>query len=199
MPIALDVMPVVAPADEILGPAQGQWTYAAYLELPQDQQRYEIVDGVIYMTPSAGEAHQFSSSRFVGYLLTHVDFAGLGRVYHAPFDVILAPDVVVQPDVLVVLHEQAHIITPRGIMGAPNLVVEIASPSTATHDRGRKMEAYSRAGVSEYWLADPFAHTVELLVLESGMYRSRGVFQGQAILPSTVIPNLPIRVEQFFS
>ena len=197
--MASDVMPVVTPADETLGAVQGQWTYAAYLELPKDGQRYEIIDGVLFMTPSAGEAHQFSSSRFVGYLLTHVDFAGLGRVYHAPFDVILAPDVIVQTDVLVVLNAQAHIITPRGIMGAPNLVVEIASPSTATHDRGRKMESYGRAGVSEYWLADPFAHTVELLVLEHGAYQSRGVFQGKATLPSTVIPNLPVRVEQFFS
>ncbi len=193
------VWPVVTTADQVRGPAQGHWEYADYVQLPDDGQRYEIVKGVLYMAPAPGESHQFASSRFVGYLLTHVDFAGLGRVYHAPFDVELSPHDVVQPDVLVVLNANSTIITPRGIVGAPDLVIEIASPSTATHDRDEKLHAYERAGVREYWIADPFARTIEILVLELATYRSRGGYQGSVTLPSSVLPALPVRVEQFFS
>lgn len=189
---------VVTPADEAQGPAQGAWTYSHYAALPADGRRYEIIEGVLYMAPAPGEAHQSASIRLASYLLTHVEFAGLGRVYPAPFDVELAANVVVQPDVVVVLHANGGIITPSHIRGAPDLVIEITSPSTATHDRSRKLRAYARAGVMEYWLVDPHAQTVEVLTLADSEYRSQGVFQGSATLPSAVVPNLPIRVEQFF-
>lgn len=190
---------VVTAVPEASGPRQGTWTYDDYAALPDDGQRYEVIEGVLYMVPSPGELHQRSSTRFVGYLMMHIELTGLGRVYHAPFDVELNPITVVQPDVIVVLNQRTQIITPRGIQGGPDLVIEIASPSTATHDRSRKLRAYEQAGVREYWLADPFAHTIELLVLEGKHYRSRGLFQGPALVPSTVVPDLRVRVEQFFS
>jgi Uma2 family endonuclease len=194
-----DVLPVVAPADSVPGPPQGCWTYLDYAALPDDGQRYEIVDGVLYMTPAPGTPHQHVSKWFVHYLTTHVELAGLGRVYHAPCDVELAPNVVVQPDIIVVLQANLNIITPTRLIGVPDLVIEILSPGSAGYDRRRKQDAYARAGLREYWLADPAARTVEVLRLEEGEYRSLGVFQGKALLPSTVIPNLPVMVEQFFA
>jgi Uma2 family endonuclease len=194
-----DVLPVVAQADDVTGSPQGHWTYAAYAAIPDDGQRYEIIGGTLYMAPAPGERHQSAFGWFFHYLFVHVQISGLGRVYGAPFDVRLGDGTVVQPDVLVVLDANVGRITPEGVYGPPDLVVEIASPGTATYDRDRKLHAYERGGVPEYWIADPNARTIEVFVAEQGVYRSLGVFQGQGLLPSRVVPNMPVRVAQFFA
>jgi Uma2 family endonuclease len=84
------------------------------------------------------------------------------------------------------------------MIGAPDLAVEVASPSTAKHDRRKKLGAYARAGVPEYWIVNPKNRTIEVLVLEGNLYRSFGFFSGHDILPSRVLPDLPVSVEQFF-
>jgi len=193
----LDVLPVVTVAVPIVGPPQGRWTYADYAALPDDGNRYEIIAGVLYMTPAPGTGHQSVSARVVTFLVTHVEFAGLGRVFAAPVDVELAPDTVVQPDIVVVLSANLDRITPSRIIGAPDLVVEILSPGTAGYDRREKQDAYARSGVGEYWIVDPGAQTVELLTLDQGGYRSHGVFRGQARLPSSAV-TMPVPVERFF-
>ena len=193
----LDVLPVVTVAAPLVGPPQGRWTYADYAALPDDGNRYEIIAGVLYMTPAPGTGHQSISARVVTFLVTHVEFAGLGRVFAAPVDVELAPDTVVQPDIVVVLSANLHRITPSRIIGAPDLVVEILSPGTAGYDRREKQDAYARSGVGEYWIVDPGAQTVELLTLNKGGYRSHGVFRGQARLPSSAV-TLPVPIERFF-
>ena len=195
--VPLDVLPVVTAAAPLVGPPQGRWTYADYAALPDDGNRYEIIAGVLYMTPAPGTGHQSVSARLVTFLVTHVEFAGLGRVFAAPVDVELAPDTVVQPDIVVILSANLDRITPSRIIGAPDLVVEILSPGTAGYDRREQQDAYARAGVGEYWIVDPGAQTVELLTLEQGGYRSHGVFRGQARLPSSAV-TLPVPVERFF-
>lgn len=194
-----DVLPTVVPATSAAGPPPGRWTYADYAALPADSQRYEIVDGVLYMTPAPSIGHQSASTLFITYLTIHVQLAGRGLVFSAPIDVELGPRDVVQPDVIVVLNERRGIVRPDRIVGAPSLVIEILSPGTAGYDRRDKQDAYARAGVPEYWLADPAAQTVEVLLLEEGRYRTAGVFRRQAQLPSVVAPDLPVRVEQFFA
>jgi Uma2 family endonuclease len=195
--VPLDVLPVVTAAAPLVGPPQGRWTYADYAALPDDGNRYEIIAGVLYTTPAPGAGHQSVSARLVTFLVTHVEFAGLGRVFAAPVDVELAPDTVVQPDIVVILSANLDRITPSRIIGAPDLVVEILSPGTAGYDRREKQDAYARAGVGEYWIVDPGAQTVELLTLDQGRYRSHGVFRGQARLPSSAV-TLPVPVERFF-
>jgi Uma2 family endonuclease len=195
--VPLDILPVVTVAAPLIGPPQGRWTYADYAALPDDGNRYEIIAGVLYMTPAPGIGHQSVSARMVTFLVTHVEFAGLGRVFAAPVDVELAPDTVVQPDIVVILSANLDRITPSRIIGAPDLVVEILSPGTAGYDRREKQDAYARAGVGEYWIVDPGAQTVELLTLDQGRYRSHGVFRGQARLPSSAV-TLPVPVERFF-
>jgi Uma2 family endonuclease len=134
------------------------------------------------------------------YLGTHVQFGGAGRVFAAPCDVELPlTSVVVQPDLIVVLNAHLAIITAGRIVGTPDLVVEILSPGTAGHDRREKQDAYARAGVPEYWLAGPFSHTVEVLFLKDDSYQLAGVFAGAVTLPSGVLPDSPVRVEQFFA
>jgi Uma2 family endonuclease len=194
-----EYQPVVVRADQVQGAPQGQWTYSHYAALPDDGRRYEIIDGVLYMPPAPSYGHQSANNLFATYLTIHVQFTGLGRVLAAPFDVELAPNVVVQPDVIVVLAANQDIITPSRIIGAPDLVVEIASPGTATYDRSKKLPVYERAGVGEYWIVDPITQSVEVLLLENDSYQSKGVFAGQSLLPSRVVPDLPVRVNQFFT
>jgi Uma2 family endonuclease len=192
-------LPIIHPADHQPGSPQGRWTYAAYAALPDDGNRYEVIDGVLYMAPAPIPAHQATTALIVFHLLQHVQFAGRGRIFPAPVDVELAPNVVVQPDVLVILTPNMGIITPTRIIGAPDLVVEVSSPGTAGYDRRQKQDAYARGGVAEYWIADPIARMIEVLVLEPGGYRLLGVFQGATTLPSHILPNLPVPVEQFFA
>jgi len=195
--VPLDVLPVVTAAAPLVGPPQGRWTYADYAALPDDGNRYEIIAGVLYMTPAPSTGHQITSNIIATLLTIHVQFAGHGKVLTAPVDVELTPDTVVQPDIVVILSANLHRITPSRIIGAPDLVVEILSPGTAGYDRREQQDAYARAGVGEYWIVDPGAQTVELLTLDQGRYRSHGVFRGQARLPSSAV-TLPVPVERFF-
>ncbi|MBV9231036.1 MAG: Uma2 family endonuclease, partial [Chloroflexi bacterium] len=176
-----DTISMVTRADHVPGPGQGHWTYNHYAAL-DDGQRYEIINGVLFMTPSPSGPHQDAVLRLSHYLLMYVEFADLGKVRVAPFDVELAPDMVVQPDVLVVLKANFDKIKHKRIVGAPDLVVEVSSPGTVKHDWREKFDTYARAGVSEYWLADPATRSVEIFALEGGTYHSLGTFSEQAKL-----------------
>ncbi len=189
---------VVTPADWVPGPPQGSWTYDDYAALPDDGRHYEIVNGVLVMGPAPSPDHQSIAVRLSHYLFVHAELAGLGRVFAAPIDVELGPKNVFQPDVIVLLNAHLDRVAAKRIIGAPDLVVEVASPSTAAFDRLTKYDVYARAGVIEYWIVKSAQRTVEVLALENGEYRSLGIFNGQATLPSRVIPGLPVRVEQFF-
>ena len=189
---------MATPADWVPGPPQGSWTYDEYAALPDDGQRYEIVNGVLVMAPAPSPAHQDIVGMIFHYLLVQVKFAGLGRVFTAPIDVDLGQKNVFQPDVVVVLNAHLERVAAKKIVGAPDLVVEVVSPGSGLMDRIAKYAVYARAGISEYWMVKPEGKTVEVFVLEAGEYRSLGVFGGQQTLPSRVVPGLLVRVEQFF-
>ena len=187
------------PADDVPGPRQGDWIYKQYAAL-DDGRRYEVVDGVLYMTPAPNIAHQDAGARFVYYLMAYAEFSGLGKVLVAPCDVELAPNIVVQPDVLVVLKAHQERITKTHIVGAPDIVVEVSSPGTVMYDRHNKYDLYALAGVQEYWLADPVAHFVEVLSLENGIYHSLGIFEGNDTVISRVVPGISaVPVAKFFA
>ncbi|HEV2656062.1 MAG TPA: Uma2 family endonuclease [Ktedonobacteraceae bacterium] len=191
---------MLTPADNVPGPEQGHWTYDSYAALPDDGKRYEILDGVLYMAPPSPSGwHQQSVVRLSHYLFDAVELAGLGRVFVAPFDVELSPGTVVQPDVVVLLNKNSEKYVVSRIIGGPDLVIEIISPGTAYHDRLRKYNVYARAGVKEYWIVEPIRHTVEVFVLGEDAYHTLGTFSGKQALPSSVIPDFPVYVEQFFA
>ena len=189
---------IIITADTVQGPGQGNWTYEDYATMPDDGKRYQIVDGVLFMSLAPNIGHQETVGEIFAYLRDHVKHAKLGKVYIAPLDVELNLKTVVQPDVLVILYAHLERISDKRVIGAPDLVVEVASPGTTGFDRRQKQDAYAHAGVPEYWIVDPASHTVELLILENAVYRSLGIFQGQQTLPSTVVPGFFVQVEQFF-
>jgi len=122
---------------------------------PDDGNRYEVIDGELYVTPPPVWEHQFSSGKLFLHIGQHVYHHRLGRVVTAPVGVKLDEGSGVQPDLVYVSNERVNIVTERGVEGAPDLVVEILSPSTRNYDLGLKMERYARAGVPHYWVADP--------------------------------------------
>lgn len=190
---------VVTPANGVSGPVQGHWTYNSYATLPDDGQRYEIVDGVLFMTPAPNIPHQKVAQRLFRYLAALVEDADLGQVFIAPVDVELSPQVVVQPNLIVILNANIQKITSSRVVGAPDLVVEVSSPATVGYDRRAKQDAYAHAGIPEYWIAHPGEQMVEALVLEGNAYQSLGIFRGQATLYSTIVPTIAeIPVEKFF-
>ena len=187
---------VVVPADWMPGPKQGEWTYEAYAAIPEGCHGYDVVEGVLYMLPPRSPSHQETIIAFATCLHPFVKTAKLGKVYIGPLDVELNHRNVVQPDILVVLNEHLDRIAETHIIGAPDLFIEIVTSSTANHDYGEKWEVYASAGVPEYWVVTPEELTIELLILDGSEYRSLGLFIGPATLPSRVLPNLPVTVEQ---
>ncbi len=196
--MATTIPEVVTPADWVPGPRQGEWTYDDYTKLPDDGNRYEILNGVLLLMPSPKDPHQNAVGEIFSHLRTYIKLAGLGKVRMAPLDVKLGPKNVFQPDVLVVLNEHLERLTEDGVMGAPDLTVEVLSPSTALEDRVDKHREYALAGVPEYWIVSTERHLVEVFTLEGREYRSLGIFSGKDMLPSRVVSNFPVRVEQFF-
>jgi Uma2 family endonuclease len=194
----IDRYPMVIPADWVPGPKQGDWTYNHYAALPDDGQRYEIVNGVLVMVPAPSWFHQEVAGAFYRHLHDYLVSNGLGGAFTSPIDVELTPSNMFQPDVVVLLKASREKLHEQHIVGAPDLVVEVASPGTRAVDRLSKYEAYARAGVPEYWIANPETKTIEVLVLEAGKYHSLGVFREKATLPSRIVPGFSVPVEQFF-
>jgi Uma2 family endonuclease len=171
---------------------------ADYERLPDDGQRYELIDGDLHMAPAPNPEHQTASGLIFYHLMQCVQLAGHGRVFTAPLDVELSPVTIVQPDIVVILNGGAATITTQRIVGPPDLVVEVVSPGTASYDRREKRDLYAAAGIREYWIADPGHRAVELLTLVGGAYRAEHVYRGQAVIPSQVIPGWNVATDLLF-
>lgn len=188
----------VTMADWVPGPRQGEWTYDAYAARTDDGECYEIVQGVLVMSPAPRFKHQKCVIALSSYLYQIITERELGEVIAGPFDVILSEQDVFQPDLLVVLSEHLDRLHEEGVRGAPDLVIETISPSSKLYDRVIKHTVYEHAGIPEYWLMHPQEQTIELFVLENGKYRSLGVFSGEHILPSRIVPQMDRPVARFF-
>ena len=129
-------------------------TYEDYKNTPEDE-RYELLDGELVMSEAPRIVHQSVDMELGTLMNLFVKENDLGRVFSAPTDVVLSDTIVVQPDLLFVSKQRAHIITEQNIQGAPDLVVEILSPSTANRDWTIKRGFYARYGVKELWIVDP--------------------------------------------
>jgi Uma2 family endonuclease len=167
-------------------------TYEDYVTLPDDGRRYEILDGELVVTPAPTTRHQLVSGNLEMILRAHVRAHDLGTILDAPVDVILDQATVVQPDLLFVSKAKGHIVEERAVEGAPDLVVEILSPTTEHRDRGAKMKLYARFGVAHYWLVDVEAQVVEVRMLADGTYQLVGTYERQDVLPVAFLGDLAI-------
>ncbi len=174
-----------------------KFTYQDYLNAPEDK-RFELLDGELITPPIPGELHQSVSAQLGWRMVQFASENKLGRVYHAPFDEVLSDSDVVQPDLLFVSHERSQIITPENIQGAPDLVVEILSPSTATRDRTFKRTLYARHGVKEYWMADTTEKDVAVLLLGDPGFEVVEVYSRSEVLTSPTLPGFRLRLYDIF-
>jgi Uma2 family endonuclease len=190
---------VITPANWIPGPRQGGWTYEMYAALPDDGHRYEIIRGVLMVIPTPEIAHQGVRGLICYYLDKHIFLPKRGLVFPGPVDVILSPQKVVQPDVLVLLENRLDQLEEKYVEGAPDLVVEVISSSSATYDRLVKHNLYEQEGIPEYWLVNPKEQSIEVFVLEMGKYRSLGEFRNEQIVQSRLVPNETVAAAHFFN
>ena len=174
-----------------------KYTYADYLETSDDE-RYELLHGELIMAAAPLIAHQYILIKLAAKVETFVDECNSGTVYCAPFDVVLSDTNVVQPDLLFVSNERAHIITPENIQGAPDLVVEILSPATAERDRSVKFELYAQHGVQEYWIVDPDARTITVFLLDEGEFEEVDTYSEGETLTSPILEGFTFTLEGKF-
>jgi Uma2 family endonuclease len=138
------------------------WSYADFAALPDDGNRYEVIDGELCVTPAPRPLHQRVATRLSTVLEPFVERHRLGWVITGPIDVLFGPRDYLEPDLVFLRRENHPLLSERGIEGPPDLVVEILSASTTSRDRGIKRERYARHGVPEYWIVDIAARRVEV-------------------------------------
>ncbi|MGZ8489574.1 MAG: Uma2 family endonuclease [Candidatus Binatia bacterium] len=167
-------------------------TYDDYCELPNDRNRYEILDGELAVTPAPRTKHQSISGHLYRILANHIVANQLGDIYAAPTDVILAPTTVVQPDLIFIGDGRRGIVTERAIEGAPTLVIEILSPTTHRADRQTKAQLYAKYDVPHYWLIDPDQQTLEAYELSGDQYQLVIKTQNAETFTPLLFPGLSI-------
>lgn len=169
-------------------------TYEDFCALPDDGKRYEILDGDLYMSPSPITVHQRIVGRLYSILDEHARKKGLGEAFVAPFDVVLDEHDIVVPDVSFVSKAKQGIITDANIQGAPDLVVEVLSPSTKGRDLRDKRNIYARCGVDWYWIIDPEDKTLLELNLAGNAYAVVSETKGAGTFSPKLFPRLQIKL-----
>lgn len=171
------------------------WTIDDYLQLPEDGNQYEIVNGILEMKPAPTTTHQRISHK-IEHLMTDCckeDYI----IMFSPVDVFITETQTRQPDIVMIHRSREHIIEEQGIVGPPDLVIEIISPSSAKRDRVEKKETYAHFGVPEYWIVDPANQTIEQYTQkqEKEPYELANLFDSEDTVYSERIPCLSFPVK----
>lgn len=177
------------------GAASTKMTYDDLLRMPATNRFEEIIDGELIMSPTPSLEHQEIVGRLYRAIARYLDDHPIGRVFIAPLDVVLAPDQVLEPDLLYVSHERSGILR-RHVMGAPDLAVEVLSTHSHRRDRVRKRQLYEQYGVIEYWIVDPEGEPVDVYRLENGVYCGALVHD---TLTTPLLPGLSIDLQRLFA
>ena len=164
--------------------------YDDLAHVPDDGQRYELLDGELHVTPSPSPLHQRVSKRLQRQLEAYFEGRGLGEVFNAPLDVILSFHDIVEPD-LIVVTDPAQI-SARAIEGPPTLAVEVLSPTSEHRDRGVKARRYAELGVPHYWIVDLEARAIECHAVREGPYRLVASARGEDRLVDPAWPDLRV-------
>jgi Uma2 family endonuclease len=181
--------------------ADRRMTYDDLLALPDDGLRHELIDGEHYVTPAPNLKHQRVSGNFHYVLRDFLRRHPIGEVYYAPCDVVFSSINVVEPDLLFVSRERAEILTAANIQGAPDLVIEILSPSTRKLDEALKLDLYERFSVREYWLANPVPDTVRIFrrTAEDRLHLAAELSAAAGdVLATPLLPGLEIALAEIF-
>jgi Uma2 family endonuclease len=177
-------------------------TYDEYLLFPDDGKRHELVGGEHDVTPSPTPRHQAILWNLVALIGPHLQAHPVGRAFTSPLDVVLSDLDVVGPDLLFISRERLHqVLTSTHVAGAPDLVVEVASPGTSKRDETVKRGRYERFGVSEYWVIDPEREVVKVFRQAAGVYArvTELTCEGGDVLTTPLLPGLELPLARIFS
>lgn len=175
-----------------------KYTYQDLLSTPDDGKRYELFDGDLVVSPAPSTWHQNSVSNLFLIVGGFVDKMKLGKVFTAPCDVYFREEVIVEPDFLFVSNESLFKIKDEYIEGAPDLVVEVVSPTSTVRDNGYKLKLYAEEGVKEYWLPDYGKRILQVYGLTPQGFKLVGEFRGDDEVNSPLFPKLSFRVSELW-
>lgn len=176
--------------------APRRMTYDEYMALPEEKRRCELLNGWMVREPSPEMAHQSVLTNLFGLFWEYSKATRVGRVFVAPFDVVLSFENVVQPDLLFITAGRLGILTTKNVQGSPDLAVEVISLYSGRKDRILRLKLYARFGIREYWIVDPRGRTVEVFTLsnpdapeEARRYEPAGRFRAGEPVRSRVLPD----------
>jgi len=167
-------------------------TYEEYASWPEDGRRYEILDGEAVELSSPGRKHQEVLGRLWRVFDDYFRKTTEGKAWFAPLDVVPEEHWVVQPDIVAVARENLRIVGDKAVMGVPDLLVEVLSPSTRARDRGIKREFYGRIGVRELWLVDVDERRLWQYARQEGALREAGTRRHDERFGSVAFPGLVV-------
>jgi Uma2 family endonuclease len=174
------------------------WTYSEYASLPDDGQKYEVIDGEVCVTPAPSLTHQEIAGRLYRALISYVEEHKLGRVLW-DVDLLFVSGQFLRPDLVYVSAERSHGLSDRGVEVAPDLVIEVLSPQSRQIDRVKKPPRYREFGVREYWVVDPVAHAVEVYALARGITTPETFADVLVFEPAPDVPSLRIEIARLFA
>lgn len=177
--------------------SQPRLTVADLTEMPEDGKRYELLEGELVVSPAPTPSHQRAVFN-MGVFLRRAEDAGLGLVYVAPLEVYFDEENDTQPDVFFVVTPRLDIVKEGRVEGAPDLVVEVLSPSTRRRDLRGKMHIYARFGVPHYWIVDLRERTVQPHELTARGYAPGPVLRGDESLSCPLFPGITIAAREIF-
>jgi len=169
-----------------------------YFAMPEGPPYFQLVEGKLFMTPSPEFFHQSVAGNIYYWLRDHLRQRPLGKVAMAPSDVQLDFVNVHQPDVYFISNERLNILTKQGPVGAPDLVVEMLSRSTARLDKGPKLRVYARSGVKELWLVDKEKKEVAVYRFAESIQEPVATVRGRQKLTTPLLPGLKLALAEVF-
>jgi Uma2 family endonuclease len=181
---------------DVLQETSARMTYEDLLLLPDDGLRHELIDGVHYVTASPVTRHQRILRRLAVEIELWLRDHPTGEMFFAPLDVVLSRHDVVVPDLIYISAARSEGLEAKGLFAAPDLAVEILSPSTRRRDETLKRQLYDRVGVAEYWLIDPDDDFVAISCRDRGQLRPTGVLTAlnDDELTSPLFPGFAMRL-----
>lgn len=173
------------------------YTYADYARLPEGAP-YQLINGNLIMSPAPIPYHQRVSGNIEFLLRSFVKNNNLGEVYYAPIDIYLGEQQTYQPDIIFISKKRLHIIGEKKIEGAPDLVIEILSESTAYYDLKHKKNIYEKTGVKEYWIVDPADKSIEIFVNKNGRFVLKNTVKEKGAIKSELLKGFKIDLRDVF-
>jgi Uma2 family endonuclease len=175
------------------------YTYQDLLNEFPPETRCEIIANELFMPPAPNTEHQDISRDLSVEILLFVKNKQLGKIYIAPFDVILDENNVVQPDIIFIANDNLKYLTKRGFESVPDLLVEIISPSTYYRDNNEKKDLYEQFGAKEYWIVEPANKVIEIFTLQNGKYVLHQFVAEQGKVQSKLLQGFEVDLKDIFT